>query len=254
MNRQKGFTLIELLVVIAIVALLMAILMPALQRVRKQAKVVVCQSRLHQWSIVFSMYTDDNKGYFPAHYQNSWIKTGLEYSKDEELFLCPMATKSFEEGTRHPFASWERGGVYISYGFNEWAYNHQGGDGSRGRLARHYWNTPNLRGAHDVPVLADMSDHAEHPEGQPFQYDEPPVYDGAPRGSAGEDEMRVYCINRHDGVVNVLFADWTVRKVGLKELWTLKWHRDFDAAGPWTTAGLVQPSDWPVWMKNLIDY
>jgi len=48
MDKQKAFTLIELLVVIAIVALLMAILMPALQLVKHQAKAVACQSNLRQ--------------------------------------------------------------------------------------------------------------------------------------------------------------------------------------------------------------
>jgi len=51
MHESKGFTLIELLIVIAIIALLMAVLMPALQRVRTQAKAVACQSSLHQWAI-----------------------------------------------------------------------------------------------------------------------------------------------------------------------------------------------------------
>ncbi len=63
MRKRKGFTLIELLVVIAIIALLMSILMPALQRVRKQARKVVCMANLKQWGLFWKMYCDDNNGF-----------------------------------------------------------------------------------------------------------------------------------------------------------------------------------------------
>ena len=62
MRRRQAFTLIELLVVIAVIALLMAILITALNQVREQAKTVMCQSNLHQWDAIFLMYTDDNDG------------------------------------------------------------------------------------------------------------------------------------------------------------------------------------------------
>ena len=64
MRKRKGFTLIELLVVIAIIALLMAILMPALKRVKGQAQKVSCQARLKQWGLIFKLYADDHDGYF----------------------------------------------------------------------------------------------------------------------------------------------------------------------------------------------
>jgi len=62
------------------------------------------------------------------------------------------------------------------------------------------------------------------------------------------------CFNRHDAGINCLFMDWSVRKVGLKELWTLKWNMQFDTANPWTKAGGVQPEDWPEWMRGFKDY
>ena len=60
MNRQTGFTLIELLVVIAIIALLLAILMPALNYVRKQARSSACQSNLRQMCLAMSLYALDH--------------------------------------------------------------------------------------------------------------------------------------------------------------------------------------------------
>jgi prepilin-type N-terminal cleavage/methylation domain-containing protein/prepilin-type processing-associated H-X9-DG protein len=60
MRRKKGFTLIELLVVIAIIAVLMAILMPALNRAREQGKRATCLSNLKQLTLAWIMYADDN--------------------------------------------------------------------------------------------------------------------------------------------------------------------------------------------------
>jgi hypothetical protein len=54
--------------------------------------------------------------------------------------------------------------------------------------------------------------------------------------------------------VNAVFLDYTARKVGLKEIWTLKWHRMYDVSGPWTIAGGVVPEDWPEWMQGFKDF
>jgi len=256
-RKGEAFTLIELLVVIAIIVLLVAILIPTLQRVKKQAKAVVCQSNLRQWSLIWTMYTRDNNGYFP---EAAWVwqQAVRPYYTDPKICVCPMATKLYSEGGRAPFGAWSwtdnRGKLLSgSLGINQWVLNPPRTSTVGRRAPEYLWRTPDVTGTGSIPVFLDcaITGATVWPE------DEPPELDGQfwAQGQGGSiDEMRRFCVNRHDAYVNTLFMDWSVSKVGLKELWILKWHREYNTAGPWTTAGGVQPSDWPQWMRRCKDY
>jgi prepilin-type processing-associated H-X9-DG protein len=117
---------------------------------------------------------------------------------------------------------------------------------------RSYTDVFSMRGRNAIPLLLDCVTVS----GAPTAESRPPHQEpkaGLPPGPSNSP-MANFCINRHSGYVNGLFLDWSVRKVGLKELWTLKWHEDFNTRGRWTRAGGVQPGDWPQWMRKFKDY
>ncbi|MEA3224695.1 MAG: type II secretion system protein [Planctomycetota bacterium] len=122
MTTRKGFTLIELLVVIAIIALLMAILMPALQRAREQGKRAVCLNNTKTLTLAWIMYADDNDGRIPRAsasenpaVEGCWIRKPpgalpieapeaeqlealragvlFQYTQDAKAYRCPVAIK-----------------------------------------------------------------------------------------------------------------------------------------------------------------
>lgn len=272
----RAFTLIELLVVISIVALLMAILLPALQRARNQARAVVCQAHLKQWGSVLALYTEDSQGLLPEHMGSSiWFLRGpfiaegdpnkpvvFQNIRAKGIACCPMAVRTADDdnapghfggtgGTYRiegkygsTFEAWEiiqppprfRG----SYGFNHWLFEYSLFDTS---VPMYYsiriqpsLNIFPLRNRARIPILLDC-----------ISPDVLVISDFPPWASGS-------CINRHEGHVNGLFLDWSVRKVGLKELWTLKWNLQFDTANKWTKAGGVKPEDWPQWMQKFKDY
>ena len=278
-NQRKlltGFTLVELLVVIAIIALLMSMLMPALARVKKQAKTVICQSNLRQWGAVFSMYTNDYNGHFMPNWSTGantkhtdyWMHALRPYYSDAgDIRCCPMATKPSSEVNGHPgnslgpFFAWGvfegepgqpspwwscvTGGDYGSYGVNGWISDPREGavtDASK------FWRTINVRGGARVPMFCGDQWLAGWPEPK----DNPPIYENQAWNTG--DVMVRLCPNRHNGYVNQVFLDCSVQKIGLKQLWTLKWHRKFKTDDFWTLAGGVRKSDWPQWMRDFKDY
>ncbi len=272
MRRREGFTLIELLVVIAIIALLMSILMPALARVKEQARTVGCLANLRQWNFVSAMYAEENDGKFWSGYGASgyWWTWQLEPRlldwKMNKTWFCPTAKKPIID---------ENGNTAPTFNiFNAWGIfrgNHGGRDAPPSGSAGSYsingyvitiptdstfeggrppsdgWRTPNVGGAGAVPLFIDA-----------LRFDLWPLENNGPAefefASWSGNNFGRCAINRHAGHVGVSFLDFSARKVGLKELWTLKWHKSFHIAGPYTLAGGVQAGDWPAWIRPLRDY
>ncbi len=240
-RRRSGFTLIELLVVISIVVLLMSLLLPALRRVRNQARGVVCQSNLRQWAVMIQQYTSENEGRFSRNLEDAAANFEVFQWKDGEagrLWHCPARKLEYRDRLQRSPAS---------YTLNRWTEDYHGRPGDW-KPPSYWWRSVDkVKRPSTVPVLVDGWRAAV---ALPREMDDPPPYEEAHIS----DWMAGLCVTRHGAYVNGLFMDWSVRRVRLKELWVLKWHREYDTRGPWTKAGGVLPEDWPQWMRGFKDY
>ncbi len=253
-----AFTLIELLVVIAIIAMLLAILSPALKKVKDQAREVVCRANLHQWGIIFPMYTNDHDGKFMPGIDEdwptgrySWIYATMPYYDTPKIRFCSNATKTLPEGGIAPRLAWDMGlsnpgdFSYIkdpeykkgSYGINWWVNGSDVANGA-GLDPKLKWRTANQKNPSEIPVLMDAGFMLARPRAD----DVPPDYDGQYPWDDGGYGLRRVCTNRHNGGVNILYMDWSSHKVELKDLWFEEWHRAY--------VGQL-PAVWPEWMENL---
>lgn len=97
--RRRAFTLVELLVVISIIALLLAILMPSLQKAREQAKRIQCMSNLRQIALGFYFYAADNDNRLPSR---TPIHTSMYYVAWTEQMISPYYWRYYFEKRANP--------------------------------------------------------------------------------------------------------------------------------------------------------
>ena len=243
----KGFAISGIILPVATLPiLLMVILMPALSRVKAQARTVTCRANLRQWGLTWALYSQDHDGSFVP--DENWLEPLRPYMHDNnKMLLCPMAAKSEGLGAGTTFTAWKTPeGDIGSYGINGWVTNPKRENiKSPGQIENYWKNARKASRQRYIPLMMD----SRQPFAFPLETNPPPRAEDMELQSS--NHMQRVCIDRHDGYINMAFMDGHVEGVGLNELWTLKWHRTYNTEGPWTKQGRVNPTDWPQWMINL---
>lgn len=264
--EKPGFTLVEMLVIIAIIAILAALLFPALASAKRKANETTCLNNIRQLTLIGFVYANENGS--PILYNNPrypdgcWMGSTADFMKDKKLFVCPTAPLHDpppDGGNREGAAdaAWVRWTsdaremFFGSYGYNGWLYSD---------LPKYYpqsvdfvyTKTDSIENTATTPVFVD----ANWVDLSPKETDAPwsDLYAGAPFGTSNNGMGRC-TIARHSvnnptsapraltsgqklpGAVTVGFADGHSHLTRLEELWTLSWHRGWQIPNPRPDAG-----------------
>lgn len=226
-RNVRGFTLIELLVVISIIALLIAILLPALSRARDTARALQCQSMLKQWGIAHQIYQDEHNNFLLPHHSpgyrmwatNQAFKRLLGFTSElnndwdmwDARYHCPS----------YPLTPTHKPGWYTGPNLHIWksygqVANHWRDYNAAGRPFQMFWGSDNLqfqeqevRQPSSKLAFMDASTWwvAEEYHRQSWVNDIGPAY-GPNDGIA----------HRHNGAANALYLDGHV-EAHTREAW-----------------------------------
>jgi prepilin-type N-terminal cleavage/methylation domain-containing protein/prepilin-type processing-associated H-X9-DG protein len=261
--RRRAFTLIELLVVIAIIAILAALLLPALSGAKLRSQSIVCVSNLKQLALGHTLYIadydDDIPSLFGQGFYLPWEDALNPYLGGKKgVSLCPSAMRvpsGFAVfgsiGNGKADTQWAYWGTpmtgnyglqmnYGGYAFNGWFYD----------LFNHNWSPPYFKNPRNVqftsltPVFADGNGH----DTSPLPTDRPSsdLY----TGGADFEKISVLTIARHGnrsssaaprrvdttqrlpGAINVALFDGHVEKAPLENLWNYYWNATWQIPSP----------------------